>query len=225
MKKSVLLLTMVLFFTSCKTLGELGLKPSHLETVFALQKILDSSTFKAIKTLKSLADGGDDFLPKEVNTVLASLKTLGYGEQIYDIKSKIESVSKIALKESEGVLGEAVKQLKFTDAVAVVLGGEDAATNVLKRAMYDTVKSRYSDEIERELDKTDVSDYWPLASNTYNLFAKNKVDSSLSDFLAERAVDAIFIAIGKEEAKARTDYKAIGDNVVNKVFDYYQNKN
>lgn len=221
MKKSAFILTMVVFFSSCKTLGDLGLKPSHLETVFALQKILDSSAFKAIKTLRSLADGGGDFLPKEVNSVLGTLKTLGYGDEIDKVKETIGSVSKIALSESEGVIGDAIKEIKFTDAVAVVLGGEDAATNVLKRAMYDTVKKRYSSQLGTELNKTDVPKYWPLASNAYNIFAKNKVDNSLPDFLAERAVDAMFIAIGKEEAKARTDYKAIGDNVVNKVFDYY----
>ena len=40
----------------------------------------------------------------------------------------------MVLGESEEIIGDAISKLKFTDAVAVVLGGEDAATNILKRA-------------------------------------------------------------------------------------------
>jgi len=216
------LIAIVIFASSCKTLGSLGIKPSHLETVMALKGILDSSTFKAIKTLKNLSDdGGTSMLPKEVNGVLKTLKTIGYGDEIDKATKAIGSSSKIVLSESEGIIGDAIKELKFSDAVAVVLGGEDAATNVLKRAMYGTVKKRYSERLGAELGKTEALDYWTLAAQAYNLFSKNKIESTLPDFLAERAVDALFISIGKEEAKARTDYQAIGNKVVTKVFDYY----
>ena len=216
------IITISVLFASCKTLGELGLKPSSLETVMALKNILDSSTFNAIKKLKNINDGGiENALPNEVGTVLKTLKTIGYGDEVEKVTKSIGQASTLVLGESEKIVSDAISELKFTDAVAVVLGGEDAATNVLKRAMYSTVKKRYSDRLGQELNKTDVNTYWPIAAGAYNIFAKNKMDGSLSDFLAERAVDGLFLAIGKEEAKARTDYKAIGNSVVTKVFDYY----
>ena len=125
------------------------------------------------------------------------------------------------LNEGEGIIKDAISEVKFEDAAAIVLGGEDAATAVLKKTMYTTIKKRYSERMEQELAKTDALKYWPIASSAYNVFAKEKVDSSLSDFLSERAVDAAFIAMGKEEAKIRTDYKSLGNSVVTKVFDYY----
>jgi len=226
MKRILLpVLTLTILFSSCKTLGDLGIKPSHLETVMALKNVLDSSSFKALKTLKKLNDGGvEDALPKEVGVVLNTLKTVGYGEEVDKVTKSIGTASNVVLGESESIIGDAISELKFTDAVAVVLGGEDAATNVLKRAMYSTVKKRYSSRLNNELGKTDALKYWPIAAGAYNIFAKNKMESSLPDFLAERAVDGLFLAIGKEEAKARTDYKAIGNSVVTKVFDYYSKK-
>lgn len=215
----------ILSFSSCKVMSDLGLKPSNLETVMALKNILDSSTFKALKTLKNLNDGGvASALPKEVGTVLMTLKTIGYGDEVDQITNSIGSASKLMLSESEGIIGDAISELKFTDAVAVVLGGEDAATNVLKRAMYGTVKKRYSSRLEQELGKTDALKYWPIAASAYNIFAKNKMEATLPDFLAERAVDGLFLAMGKQEASIRTDYKSLGNSVVNKVFDYYTNK-
>ena len=209
-------------FASCKTLGELGIKPTSQETIIALKNILDSSTFNAIKKLNNINESGiEGALPNEITTVINSLKTIGYEDEVDKITKTIGQASNLVFAESEEIVRDAISELKFTDAVAVVLGGEDAATNVLKRTMYSTVKNRYSARLDQELGKTQVSTYWPIAVGAYNIFAKNKMDGSLSDFLAERAVDGLFIAIGKEEAKARTDYKAIGNSVVTKVFDYY----
>lgn len=215
----------ILTFSSCSLMKDLDLKPSNLETVLALKKILDSSTFRALKTLKNMnANGIEGALPKEIGTVLKTLKTVGYGDEVDQVTKSIGNASNLMLSESEGIIGDAISELKFTDAVAVVLGGEDAATSVLKRAMYDTVKKRYSSRIEQELGKTDALKYWPIATSAYNIFAKNKVNNSLSDFLAERSVDAVFLAMGKQEASIRTDYKSLGNSVVTKVFDYYTKK-
>ena len=226
--KRIILLALafsVMTFSSCKVMSDLGIKPSHLETVLALKNILDSSTFKALKTLKNVNDGGiEGALPQEIGTVLRTLKSVGYGAEVDKVTKSIGNVSTIMLSESEGIVGDAISELKFTDAVAVVLGGEDAATIVLKRAMYSTVKKRYSSRIEEELGKTDALTYWPIAASAYNLFSKNKMDSSLPDFLAERSVDALFLAMGKQEASIRTDYKSLGNSVVTKVFDYYTKK-
>lgn len=226
MKRLLLpILTLAVLMSSCKTLGELGLKPTNLENVMALKNILDSSTFKAIKQLKNLNDGGlENALPAEVGTVLRTLKTVGYGDEVDSVTKSIGQASSLVLGESEDIVKDAIGELKFTDAVAVILGGEDAATNVLKRAMYATVKQRYSTQLGNELGKTDALTYWPIAASAYNIFSKDKINGSLPDFLAERAVDGLFIAIGKEEAKARTDYKAIGNSVVDKVFDYYKDR-
>jgi hypothetical protein len=90
--------------------------------------------------------------------------------------------------------------------------------------MTSVVKKRYSAALDAQLSKTDVKTYWPLAANAYNLFATNKVNPNLSDFLAEKAVDALFLAMGKEEKEIRKDPASIGSAVVNKVWDYYITK-
>ncbi len=214
-----------LLLSSCATLNQLGIKPSTFETVAALRNVLNSSTFRTISKLKNLNDHGvEGVLPDQLQPVLQTLKTLGLGKDINNISKQVGLASAIALNESKGTLTDAIKQVSFGDAVSVVLGGESAATAVLKKAMYGSVKKRYSARIQTELEKTDALQYWPMAASAFNLFSKNKVNSSLPDFLSERAVDAMFIAMGKEEKAIRTDYKSLGNQVVTKVFDYYAKK-
>lgn len=223
MKKAlILLIALATLGSSCATLGALGIKPTNLETVLALKNILNSSTFKALKTLKTLNDDGvAGLLPQELQPVLGTMRTLGYGNEVDKVTSQISSISALVLDESEGIMSEAIREVSFGDAVSVVLGGEDAATEVLRQAMYGAVKTRYSSRIDQELQGTEAAQYWPLATGAYNMFSSNKIDANLSDFMAERVVDAVFLAMGKEEKEIRSNYEVLGDQVVNKVFDYY----
>lgn len=200
-------------------------EPTSLETISALHEVLNSSAFRTINTLRNLDKNGvESVLPKEIQPVLANLKKMGFGSEIDKITKSVGIASKLVAEESTGIVKDAIKQVKFKDAVAVVLGGEDAATAVMKEAMYGAVKQRYSSRLEAELSKSQVLEYWPLATTAYNLFAKNKIDANLPDFLAERSVDALFLGMGREEAKIRKDPASLGNAVVTKVFDYYQKK-
>jgi len=212
-------------FSSCRSVKNSMAAPSGLETVTALRNVLNSSAFRAINALRKINNGGiESLLPKEIQPVLANLKKLGLGNEVDKVTQKIGQVSEVVAQESSGIMKDAISELKFKDAVAVVLGGEDAATGALKNVMYGAVKKRYSSRLEEELGKSEALQYWPMATTAYNLFAKNKVESSLPDFLAERAVDALFLTMGKEEAKIRKDPSQLGSPIVNKVFSYYKKK-
>tara|TARA_B100000497_G_C7672775_1_gene406097 strand:- start:254 stop:928 length:675 start_codon:yes stop_codon:yes gene_type:complete len=211
-----------LTFTSCATIQGLLSEPTVWETVSALKEVLNTSVFRAIDKLAKLNQNGvESIIPEEIKPVLATLRTLGLGDEIDRVTKSIGDASEIALTESKGLVSDAIKEVKFEDAAAVVMGGPDAATLVMKNAMYEAVKKRYSDRLNVELEKTDVNKYWPMAQSAHNIFAKNKVEGSLSDFLAAKAVDGLFIAIGKEEAVIRKNPNELGSAVVDKVFDYY----
>lgn len=223
--KNLIALSIIFLFTSCSSLKQTSFEPTQLETISAVKEVLNSSAFRAIKNLRKLdQDGIAGFLPPELEPVLQSLKALGLEKEISNVEGKIGNVSKVIANESSGIMEDAIKEVKFKDAVAIVVGGKSEATNVLKEAMYGAVKNRYSSLLQTELEKAEVTQYWPLAANAYNMFAKKKVDNSMSDFMAERAVDVLFLTMGQEESKIRKDPKKLGKAVVTKVFDYYQKK-
>ncbi len=224
MKKFVLLFVIALIpFYSCNTAKLLFGEPSEEEVVMALKEMLNSGALKAVLNLQQLTSGGG-ILPDEVQSILGLLNTVGFGDDVDKVTAKISQISADVASESGQILKDSIKELNFGDAVSIVLGGKGAATRVLKEAMYTTVKKRYSDKLAVELDKVDALQYWPLAAGAYNLFAKEKMESSLPDFLAERAVDALFLGIGAEENKTRDDPGRLGKQVVKKVFDFYQNR-
>lgn len=224
MKPYHLLLALAILTTaySCKTLTALGLEPSDQETTAVLKKLLNSSTLATIQKLEGVSqDGIQSLLPAELGSVLASMRTIGLGGDIDKVDRQIQQASLVALRESQGTITDAIKTLRFKDAAAVALGGESAATEVMRQAMYASVKQRYSSQLDGQLAQTEVQQYWPAAVAAYNLFAKNKVGGSMSDFLAERAVDGLFASIGREERDLRNNYQRLGDAAVTRVLDYY----
>lgn len=216
------LFVFVLFLSSCGVLNK-NVKPSDLENVAALRDLLNSSTFRAIKTLSQLSgENPETLLPPEIAPVLQQLRMLGMGEEIEKVTAQIGSISKLALDESQIILADAINQTKFNDALAVVVGGQDAATQVLRNNMKISVKNRYSSLIDQQLEEHDINTYWPLAQNAYNLFSRKKIEGSLSDIMAEAMVDVVFTAMGKQETELRNNPSQIGTDVAMKVFTYYQ---
>lgn len=218
-------LVAMLISSSCTTLQNLASAPSNVETLLAVKEVLNSSAFRSIDKLAQTKDGGlIALLPDEVKPVLGTLKTLGLGDEITALNDKVEVASEAAWLEGKGLMNDAISEFKAEDAASIILGGENAATIALKNAMYGAVKKRYSSRLDEKLANVDETRYWDTAVSTYNLFAKNKIEGTLTDFIAERAVDAVFIGMGKEEAVIRSNPAALGKDVVTKVFDYYSDK-
>ncbi|HMQ07967.1 MAG TPA: DUF4197 domain-containing protein [Saprospiraceae bacterium] len=219
-RTSLILSFLVLF--SCDSLKQFALKPTHLEVVQALREVLNSSAFRAVSSLKQIhAEGPEVLLPEEFRPVIGTLRSLGLSGEIDKVTGQIGNASLFVLNESTALMEDAIRQVDFGDAVAIVTGGRDAATQVLKNNMYISVKNRYSAMLEEELGKTDALRYWPMAVNAYNLFSSNKMNVSLPDFMAEKAVDILFASMGHQEVEIRNDYASLGKAVVTKVFDYY----
>jgi len=90
--KNIITLCLVvgLMLPSCSTLKQLGIEPTALETISALRSVLDSSAFRAAKTLGKMKTGGtESIIPKEVVLVLDKLKGLGIGGDVDKITQKV----------------------------------------------------------------------------------------------------------------------------------------
>lgn len=229
MKRFFAILMVSLFsFSSCDTAGILFGEPTAAEVQYALQKLLNSSALDALVKLKAINEEGfGGVLPEELQPVLATLKATGAISDLDKVENTMINVSEDVLNESGEIMKETIAELSFSDGVAIVLGGKDAATQVLRENMYTVVKNRYSSQLEDELVSVspEIMNYWKIGSSAYNLLAPadEKVEGTLPDFVAERSVDLLFSSMGAAEADYRSNIERIGDSVVSKVFNYYRN--
>ena len=226
MKRYLFPVMLMVSLVSCTALNDLIQKPTYLETLNAVREVMNSSAFRAIQTFSRMSSdqGVLALLPEEFRPVIETLKTLGLGKEIDKITTKSAEIAALVASESGAIMEDAIRDVKIEDAVAIVVGGQDAATQILREKMQGAVKRRYSARLDAELERAQVNQYWGMATGAYNLFAKKKIEGSMSDFIADQAVNGLFLAMGQEEQEIRRDPASLGVAVVTKVFNYYQNQ-
>jgi hypothetical protein len=228
MYKIKCLLTFILSITllsGCAIFNRNNLKPTDLERIAAVKDLMNSSIYKAVRVMSQMNSANpDSSLPPEIATVLRELRNVGLVHHIDPVLDQLSNINNVMLEEMQEIMLEAVKQVRINDAAAIIFGGQDAATLVLRNNMRSVARDRYSDRINILLDNSDVNTYWPIAAQIYNTFALGNINTNLGGFLSERAVDAFFELMGQQEHELRNEPRQIGTDVAVKVFEYYQHK-
>ena len=122
--------------------------------------------------------------------------------------------------EAEPIFTSAVKEMTLTDALGIVRGNKDAATQYFKRKTSQELITAFTPRVEASLDRTNATKYYADIANTYNRLPTsfNKVNPDLTDYVVEKALDALFDQIAKEEANIRANPLARTTEILKKVF-------
>jgi hypothetical protein len=116
--------------------------------------------------------------------------------------------------------------MSIQDAWGILKGGENAATNYLKETTSVQLQSAFKPVITESLRKpliqgTNLNAYksWSDVTSAYNKIPLTKpVNTDLTNFVTEKALDGLFHYVALEEAKIRKDPVARTTELLRKVF-------
>ena len=78
----------------------------------------------------------------------------------------------------------------------------------------------FKPEISKALDAVNCTKYWTDITSTYNKIPLvNPIETDLSKYVTEKALNALFTQIATEEKKIRTNPAARINDILKKVFD------
>jgi hypothetical protein len=112
----------------------------------------------------------------------------------------------------------AIKQMTIQDAFGILRGGNFAATDYLKSKTTADLTAAFTPIVSKSLDYTDATKYWKDVFSVYNRFSKTPVNTNLTAYVTEKALDGLFYHIGLEEQKIRKDPAARVTDILRKVF-------
>jgi len=160
--------------------------------------------------------------PEEANEVKKTALNLGLNKQVEDFEKSLNKAAELAAKEALEVLKNAVTGLTLQEAIKLVNGNENAATNYLETNTRNQIKLRFQPIIDNSLQQANVEDYWDPLAKAYNkttLFSgKQKVEPDLSNFVTERALNGLFLMLAEEEKNIRNNPLARSSDLLKKVF-------
>jgi hypothetical protein len=110
--------------------------------------------------------------------------------------------------------------MTLTDALGIVRGKPDAATQYFRQKTSQRLIAAFSPSVEASLEKTNATRYYGDIANTYNRLptTSNKVNPDLTAYVVGKAVDALFDQVAKEEANIRANPLARTTDILKKVF-------
>jgi len=157
--------------------------------------------------------------PPDAQEVETKLRGLGFGNKIDEVVLTLNRAAEDASKEAKPIFVDAIKALTISEAINIVRGSENAATEYLKRMTYTKLKSLFQPKIESSLTKVNATKYWKDIMDIYNKipFVK-KINPDLTDYVCTKALDGLFIMVAKEEKQIRIDPVARTTELLRKVF-------
>lgn len=157
-------------------------------------------------------------LPEEARKVENTLRDLGMSSLVDKAVLALNRAAEDAAKQAAPIFTSAIREMTIQDAVGILRGGENAATNYLKQKTTASLTAAFRPVIENSLQKVNATKYWSDVFSTYNKFSTNKINPDLSGYVTEKALSGIFLAVADEEAKIRRDPVARSTELLKKVF-------
>ncbi len=158
-------------------------------------------------------------MPPEVRQVETALRNVGMGRLVDDAILKMNRAAEDASKQAAPIFVNAITSMSINDAVGILRGGDNAATNYLQRTTTASLTNAFRPAISNSLNKVGALSAWNQVFTRYNsLPMVRKVNPDLTGYVTERALIGLFQTIASEEAKIRKDPAAQVSNLLRKVF-------
>ena len=233
MKKIILLLSIPFLFTlnGCAELQtvvdnipNMGGTASSTEVASGLKQALEFGVNEGVDMLSATDGYFKDqavkiLLPNELQKVDKTLRSIGLSALADEGLKVLNRAAEDAVDEAKPIFVSAIKGLTFQDAMGILTGGDQAATNYLKNKTTAQLISAFQPKIQTSLDKVGANDIWANIIQKYNAVPLvQPVTPNLTEYVTQQAVDGLFVKVADKEKDIRTNIGARTTGLLQKVF-------
>ena len=222
----------------CLTLGLVSCDPKQLQTALdmingatgqfsvadGLKEALNFGVDASVKKLSS--DGGylnsiyKIALPQEAQNVVNVVKKIpGFQNVEANIIAKVNAAAEDAATKATPIFIDAIKSITFDDAMKILKGQDDAATQFLNKRTYSSLFNAFTPVIKTSLNKVGAIDLYADVINAHNKIplVKDK-NPDITKHITDKALVGLFALIAKKEQGIRTDVSQRTTDLLKNVF-------
>jgi hypothetical protein len=177
-------------------------------------------------TSKTLSAAGGYFkneaikiiMPAEAVKAEKTLRSIGAGALVDKAILSMNSAAENAASEVGPIFLTAIKQMTLKDGLSILKGGDNAATSFLKNSTTQALIEKMKPVIQASLQKVNAEKAWTAVFSKYNMLSAQKVNTDLTAYVTQKALDGMFYNIALQEQKIRKDPAAQVTDILKKVF-------
>jgi hypothetical protein len=213
---------------------------SEILTELQPQQSLDNSTI--IKGLKEALASGTEravtavakpdgyfgnqlikiLLPDKLQQAADILRKVGYQQQVDEFVLSMNRAAEKAAPRAAGFFGDAIRQMTVEDAKGILSGGDTAATRFFEKKTRLQLFETFKPTVAKSMNQVGTARAYKEMVGKYesvplmSLVGAPSLD--LDTYVTNKALDGLFIMVGDEEKKIRTNPAARTTDLLRKVF-------
>ncbi len=157
--------------------------------------------------------------PEDVEKMKTTLIKAGMQMQVNHFEKTLNEAAEDASNYAKEIFINAVKNMSINDAMTILKGNDNAATNYLKKQTSKELRVKFKPVVKNSIEKVHLTKYWGSLVNRYNAIPLTKeVNADLEDYITNEAIEGLFVLIAKEEKNIRNNPKARVSEILQKVF-------
>jgi hypothetical protein len=218
---------------SCETLQQVataagagtGVGISNTEAAAGIKEALGQGIAKSVLQLNT-TDGFFKnalykvLLPPEAKKIENTLRDLGFNSMVDKAILQINRGAEDAAGYAKPIFVDAIKSMTLNDAIGLIRNGDTSATHFFREKTTEKLLAAFRPVIASSLNKVDATKYYGDLITKYNNFPTTfkKLNPDLTSYVTQRATDALFNLIAKEEVNIRTNFAARTTDILRRVF-------
>lgn len=208
-----------------KVPGVSGSVPDDAKVVDGLKEALSVGSANAVSST-SKVDGYFAnqairiLVPEKVRKVADVLGKVGYQKEVDDFVLSMNRAAEKAAPLAKAHFVEAIRAMTFEDARKILGGGDTAATDYFRGKTQKKLFDEFRPVVSSSMDEVGVTRSYKNMVGKYSaLPMMGKPESvDLDHHVTTKALDGLFLVLGQEEKKIRTDPAARVTDLLKDVF-------
>lgn len=160
--------------------------------------------------------------PPEAQKVKETALKLGLDDQVNQFEETLNRAAERAVQEAKPIFVNAITSMTVEDAFALLRGGDNAATEYLRRKTSAQLFAKFKPEVSEAVNSVQLTEYYNPLASAYNTATKftggEPINPDLTTYVTRQAIDGLFTLIAVEEKKIRENPAARVTALLKKVF-------
>jgi len=158
-------------------------------------------------------------LPEWLHKGESAMRMFGFGKDLDDLHVGINRAAEQAVSAARPLLVNAVRGMSVQDAKAILTGGDDSVTRFFESHTRSGLQERFQPIVAGVTQKIGIARrYDRLVDRVGSLGLVQASDAKIEPYATSKALDGLFVVIGDEEKKIRSDPIGTGSAILKKVF-------
>ena len=161
-------------------------------------------------------------LPERMQQAADLLGKFGYRQQVDGFVLSMNRAAEKAAPKAASFFGDAIRQMTVEDARGIMSGGNTAATKFFEKKTRTRLFDAFKPTVAQSMDQVGTARAYKEMIGTYQTIPLASMMGTpsldLDTYVTNKSLDGLFMMVGEEEKKIRTNPAAQTTDLLRKVF-------